>query len=318
MGFNLEEKYNILNEKECLEMIRDIILFSEVFKKIYCIGITGSIGRKEKKIIDSNLNDVDFFVIAEDIIKEKSQLEKKLNQILKTEFSDILYLNIKKYKKIYSMNTLEQSFYDLRLGSIYLYEKTEFREINKKIILKEYNISHRSAFTVYCTRMWCLVGAYDFNEKEGIIIKDEKFANYQVKKAISAIIDATLILNNKYTGIKTFQKIEALKTTKFYFKYQEYYNKILDIYLNKDFKVTEKDYIQILDIYLFFGELILKYKLLFWELIKNKPYIILKKNNFILIRTYMRRYFYLKKIYSLLLKNKFDKRIKIYMTLFLK
>ena len=31
MEFNLEEKFNILNEKECLKMVKDIILFSGVF-----------------------------------------------------------------------------------------------------------------------------------------------------------------------------------------------------------------------------------------------------------------------------------------------
>ena len=300
-------------EEKIYKKIKDMIFSSNIFKEIYAVFIAGSIGRKEKKIIDKNLNDVDFYVVAKKMIKDKKELEEKLNLFFKTRFTDISFISLKQYRRIYSKTYLEQIFYDINRGAVYLYESLKFKKMRENNQSRKYKILKRSAYIVYCTRLWCLVGPYDFDEKNGIYIKDEQFAIYQIKKAISAIIDASLILCDSYNKIDKMSKIKSLKVTKYYIENIEYYKKLLEFYFKKNKKINLQIYSEILNMYLKFGEIILKDKILFFELIKEKPYLILKKNNFLKIINYIRRYHHLKKIYKILLKNKNDYRLKKYL-----
>ncbi|MDR3258857.1 MAG: hypothetical protein LBT51_04490, partial [Fusobacteriaceae bacterium] len=91
-----------LKEEKIFDILKTLILNANIFKNLKCIGIMGSIGRKEKSILISNLNDVDFFVIADEADQNKKiELEKKLNDFLGTTYTDILFVTLNKIKNIY-------------------------------------------------------------------------------------------------------------------------------------------------------------------------------------------------------------------------
>lgn len=305
-------------EKKYLKIIKKKIIEKNIFKEIEGILITGSIGRKDKKITDKNLNDVDLIVIANKIVslERKRELEIEFNIILKTKFTDILFIQTKKFLKIYSKEKLEQTFYDISRGYIALYKTNKLTKILDEIEKKEFKVFTRSAYTNYCTRIWCLVGPYDLDEENKIIFKNLDFIRYQIRKAMSSIIDATLILDGVYKNIKVKEKIEDLKKTKYYFEYKNFYDEILLIYQNLELEINDSQYLKVLNLYIFFGKIILKNKILFYELIKEKPYIILKKDNFSLIYKYVKSYKYLEKIYKILKFRIKEEDLKKYLLYF--
>lgn len=291
-----------MTQKEYLILIKQKIFDAKIFKKIEGILITGSIGRGDKYLNDDYLNDIDIIVVADELIsiERKRELEKELNILMKTKFTDIFYINRKKFFKIYKKSKIEQTYYDILKGNILLFETTEFKNLFKKFKEKSYEILKRSAYSNYCTRIWCLIGPYVLSNEGKIILEDTEFGRYQIKKAMSSIIDATLILDNKYKNIKNYEKLKDIKKTSYYFKYPSFYEEILSIYKNLEILINYEKYLKVLSLYIKFGEIILKNKILFYELIKERPHIILRKNNLLLILKYVKRYKYLKKIYNTL------------------
>ena len=81
---------------QCLKLILD----SKSFINIHIVGIAGSIGRKEKFISDQNLNDIDFFVLADSVVnKKKILLDNKLKKLTDTEFTDVTFVQTKHFFK---------------------------------------------------------------------------------------------------------------------------------------------------------------------------------------------------------------------------
>jgi len=199
---------------ECnLKQFKSLIFSSNVFSDISYIGITGSIGRGEKDINDDNINDIDFIVIASSCnYNKKYLLDKELQKITNTRFTDILYLNDKKFiakvKKIY----IEQYLFDFIFGNLPIYSKInleQYKNIN-------YKISLISAKDVLFTRLWALIAPFKIENNNLTHRDDLYFSMYQLKKAYSAIIDAVLIKENLYNSPQKSIKVLIFKQSSFY------------------------------------------------------------------------------------------------------
>jgi len=210
--FNHEKQERILKE------LTNVILNSAAFAGIELVGLSGSVGREEKAATDSNLNDLDFFVVAKTCkAEQKLKTEKELRTITGTVFTDILFIERKRFRKKLRKEVIDQFLYDLLKGCIILHGKEDFCELMKKAREKEYKVTYKSSITVLLTRLWCLTGPY-IVEDESILPIDEKFTSYQMKKAFSAIVDAALIYEKSYSSRNSTYKITDFKKTDFYQK----------------------------------------------------------------------------------------------------
>lgn len=204
------------SEKELLDKCTSLIQDSSAFKRVKIIGITGSVGRGEKNILDEGLNDVDFFVMADSYdLKRKLELEKKLKDLTKAPFTDILFLRTAKIIKQLKRRFIEQYLYDLIKGYLILCAKNEIPNLVEKAKHKEYKVSKRSGISVLLTRLWCLTGPYRV-EKFKIIPLNVNFTLYQMRKAISAIVDAILIHEDLYCSPYLELKMNGFLTSRFY------------------------------------------------------------------------------------------------------
>jgi predicted nucleotidyltransferase len=238
-------------EKEILEYIKDMILNSSAFNDIKVIGVTGSIGRGEKSILDENLNDIDFFVISKsENLNEKLTLEKELQKLTNTLFTDIAYINTSKFKIMTEKKIISQFLYDLLKGCCTIYLDEKFSKTFNNARKKEYGISSRSAVQVLLTRLWCLTGPYEI--KEGKIAPiNAIFTSYQMRKAFSAIIDAVLIHENVYKSPCSSYKLRKFSETNFYTEHEIKLNELLEFYKNKDKNFDfERTYNNLVDLYL--------------------------------------------------------------------
>lgn len=248
-----------LIEEECKKRI----LNSNVFKNIELIGICGSIGRKEKNIEEKNLNDVDFFVVATEVNwKEKIKLEKNLNEYLNTKYTDISFIKLKNYLKIINSRNISQFYYDMIYGTTILYNR-----LTILIPYKERTVDMLSLYIVYLTRLWCLIGPYNFLD-EKIICRNKSFAEYQLKKAISALIDGVLINEKKYKSPFRRIKINNIKETEYYRK-NKLFKEIIEKYEKDKIKLTLETYKKVIMIYKNFGNEIFIYQNIYFILFKT-------------------------------------------------
>jgi hypothetical protein len=251
-----------------------MILESNVFNNIIYIGITGSIGRGEKSITDKCINDVDFFVIADNVNPIlKLQLEKKLQEITKTIFTDILYLNTKKISKKLKNHTIDQYLFDIIHGNMKLYSNSNLLDSTKN---NNYTLSLLSAKEVLLSRLWALVVPYSIQDNILLPIKNETFSLYQMKKAYSAIIDAVLILEEQYSSPLKSIKLINFRKTKFYLKYK----KENDLLLSYTYQKYNLD---------IFKSLILLYKIVIHNLIGKELNLITYPRKTLVIKSFFRK-----------------------------
>jgi len=206
----------MIEEKEILNKCTNLILESMIFSGVEAVGIAGSVGRKEKKITNTKLNDVDFFVIANTCdFSKKIKLETNLKKITKTFFTDILFLKSSKIKKDLAKNNIPQFLYDLTKSSLILYITPAYKNIINDANNKNYKITYESAVNVIFTRLWCVTGPYTIKNNK-IFPIDHTLTFYQMKKAITAIIDATLICESLYSSSYLTTKIRIFLKSQFY------------------------------------------------------------------------------------------------------
>jgi hypothetical protein len=232
----------------------DLIFNSKAFKDIYVIGISGSIGRREKKINDKNLNDIDFFVISKDVdLGKKEILDKNLKELTSTQFTDVNYINKKIILENLNENTVSQYLFDTIKGSIVIFQKELFFN---KLIAGSFKVNIESAKLVLLTRLWCLVGPYKIKSN---IIKpiDETFTVYQIKKALSAIVDAVLIKEETYQSPNSKVKQIFFLESKFYNENKDLYDAILNLLEANEF--SNQLHAQVVRLYLIaFKEIVKK------------------------------------------------------------
>lgn len=221
------------NEQELLNKYKNLILNSSAFKGLKIIGITGSIGRGEKSIVDENLNDIDFFVIANSCnLYRKLAIENKLKKLTNTHFTDILFLKTRKFKKNLRANLIDQYLLDLITGSRLLYGRDDFVKIFESAKEIKYEVSHQSAIAILLTRLWCLTGPYSIRKSKIVPFKEE-FTFYQMRKAIGAIIDAILIHEKLYCSPYLELKMENFLTSRFYKENKMSTDLLLEFYSGK-------------------------------------------------------------------------------------
>lgn len=227
-----------------LERCKSTIIDSNIFTNIQYIGITGSVGRGEKDIDDKDINDIDFVVIANSCdLSKKTTLDRELQEITGKKFTDILYLNQKKFIKKISSNSIEQYLFDFIMGNKKIYSLIDIDKY-KKI---KFKVSRISAIDVLMTRLWALICPFYFYD--GIILPRQeyiKFSLYQLKKSLSAIIDAILIIEEKYSSPLKIDKEILLRQTEFY----RINSSSIDALLSEDFLNFNSDiYRKIFTIY---------------------------------------------------------------------
>ena len=187
-----------------------IILSQPGSSDIHLIGVAGSIGRGEKAVSDKNLNDVDFVVVKDTELRNKNVIERELNKLFGTKYTDILILSRKRFISRFSKRCISQSDYDLirELAPYYLsgWMKERIYNIsprpNQKVILS-------SAVAVLATRGWILA-------KENWSVFDSLNISLQLRKFGSAIVDAVLIVEGKYFAGTRYEKIKAFSNTQFF------------------------------------------------------------------------------------------------------
>lgn len=225
---------------QCLKLILD----SSSFINIHIVGIAGSIGRKEKCISDKNLNDIDFFVLADSVVyKKKELLDNKLKQITNTEFTDITFVKTKYFLKQMRNSSISQFHFDLLHGNVIIYSNNS---IDLSNFVNKHSILMESGVLVLLTRMWCLIGPFKF-EKKKIICKNVDFALYQLQKAYSAIVDSVLIKEKSYMSPLTNIKHSLFNKTRFY---KLHYDKIDSYNMYYKQKNHEMAYKSLLTLYL--------------------------------------------------------------------
>ncbi|ENX3948375.1 hypothetical protein ACFO1C_003750 [Photobacterium damselae] len=230
MGVEQKKLTSFDNEKDFFKHIRTIFFESDAFSNIEFIGITGSVGRKEKKIFDKNLNDIDFIIVGELLDNNKKiALEKQLCISTNTKYTDITILS----RNIFNIKSkkTEQYLFDIIHGNLNIFSTPCFlNKINKCRELK-LNIKTNSILNLYLTRYFCL----SINSNN----LDSQFNRYQLKKILNAYIDSILILNDKYETIVFEDKLKLIESylTKSDFKNLKYlvvnYNSCDYLYLKK-------------------------------------------------------------------------------------
>ncbi len=298
-------------EKEKLVVIRDMIVNSFVFQGINMVGITGSIGRREKSILASDLNDVDCFVIAESRNDtRKKELEKELCRFTNTVFTDVFFLNAFKFQRILKKRIIEQSLYDLIKGHLILYTDGKFFDLFEKHINEQYIVSRRSAIEVMLARLWCLTGPYRVEDNK-IVPIDSKFTLYQVKKAFGAIIDAVLICEGAYFSPGPGDKVKNFRNTKFYEKHEKSgLNILMDVYSGGGMREFSVIHDSLVNLYLLTMKDVLKIRCsscLIFSLKKRLLLSFFRKGERYYIKSIMRRFRTLRMIKSFYDGNESEK-----------
>lgn len=225
---------------QCLKLILD----SNSFINIHIVGIAGSIGRKEKFISDKNLNDIDFFVLADSVVnKKKILLDNKLKKLTDTEFTDVTFVQTKHFLKQMRNSSISQFHFDLLNGNEIIYSNN-FIDLNT--FVNKHSVLLESGVLVLLTRMWCLIGPFTFENKK-IIYKNLDFGFYQLQKAYSAIVDSVLIKEKSYTSPLTNVKLSLFSKTRFFKLYYDQINSYNKYYKKKN---NEMAYRSLLIIYL--------------------------------------------------------------------
>lgn len=294
---------------------RDIIFNADAFNNIKLVAISGSIGRKEKSIEDTDLNDVDFFVVAEkcDFVKKKFA-EEELNMLLKTEFTDITFIKEKKLLNILLRREISQFLFDTLKGHINIYYDHEFYKKFEKFIKRNYEVEYKSALIVFFTRLWSLIGPFGIKYHD-FYIRNDKIATYQIKKAISAIIDSILIHEKFYKFPNKDIKINDFKKTSFYKENYVLVDKVISIYtdVNKIDIIDKEIYKNVLELYLKCRDQLFENKSLIQLIcIMDKKYFIkriLFKSKAKIILQYIERYKTLLTINEFLNENLGDEEV---------
>ena len=237
-------------EAAVLKRYSQLIKESGAFGGIKVIGITGSVGKGEKRIVESLCNDIDFFIIADScVIKKKKRIESGLRKISKTKFTDILFLRTLTFRYQIRKKRVDQYIFDLLKGSLILDSAPDFKRLFSEARNKKYEISSRSAAVVLLTRLWGLTGPYKADGGK-ILPLDFSLTSYQMKKALSAIVDAVLIFERLYSDPLTKAKIKNFRQTKFYLNNKKDFDFLLDVYAQEEKKDFEATYRRLVDIYL--------------------------------------------------------------------
>jgi len=215
------------------EELINTIIASGAFTAIKIIGVTGSIGRGEKELSDTQLNDVDFFVVADEAdVTVKKELDLTLQEMTGTIFTDVLYISTDRFKKYIHCKTIPQFIFDIFRGSLILYIDQDFYPDILKSQDNEYSIIYDSAVAVLYTRIWCLTGPYQVHNGNICPLDDEEFTFRQMKKAITAIIDAILICEGIYNSPKWSDKLQQITGSGYYEKHKDELDTILELHNN--------------------------------------------------------------------------------------
>ena len=169
---------------------------SGAFDDIALIYITGSVGRANGEL-PSYLNDVDLLVVGSSFSpSRKIATETQINKLFDTRFSDIDFIEKKKFLSYSKQNNVTQYIFDLFNEGYMVYADNTVNivPISRCVILD-------SAAGVLATRIWAK--RCDFRNVNDI--------RYQHRKFISAIIDAVLIINRSYQSGDVSFKLELLK-----------------------------------------------------------------------------------------------------------
>lgn len=200
------------------------IINQEVLKHfpsgLLSIILYGSYGRDEGAFYYDEVGDIrtynDFDII---LVVDKLVHSKKIQDIsdILNEKLDVKWIDLS--QKVRSkLRSLELSIfnYDLKHGSRVIFgDQNVFNEIPD---FKVENINLKEAETLYFTRIWAFLGSLPVDGFERELTPDEvRFFNYQMAKAVLAVIDVKLLLEGKYT---TSYKARVKKICEIYVKDQ--------------------------------------------------------------------------------------------------
>jgi len=204
---------NKLNSE--IELINQIIL-EKISDSIISIILYGGYGRGEgafyydeqKKI--RTYNDFDIVLVVKSIVEENiiNQILKDLNKKIDVKWIDLSQKSLKSLKNL----KLSIFNYDLKNGSRVIYgDQKIFNEIPS---FKAKNIKLKEAETLYFTRLWAFLGSLPLDGFDRKLNSEEvRFFNYQMTKAILAVVDVILLNEAEYcTSYKErVKKLVALK-----------------------------------------------------------------------------------------------------------
>ena len=176
---------------ELCDKVVELICSTDVFDGIKAIAAGGSVGTLEKSIYEID-NDLDLFVVADGMKYNKENLEKQLNKMLGTYYSDITYYESLKFEHLQHSKNLSQCDFDNLRSKYVLYGSLQ-QPANEGQVVKQ-----SSAATVLLTRLWCLLAHSKLNSNQVFVPRDINASELQIKKAVSAIIDSQLIIRGIY------------------------------------------------------------------------------------------------------------------------
>lgn len=206
MSTNVRTKlFNQFNsEKDFFIYLQDRIVSSGLVSNLCLIGITGSIGRKEKSLTDSFLNDIDIFVIGDDFnAKIKEKLENELKDITNTQYTDIQFI---RRNSIKNKSQCPQYLYDIFNSKVLIYISKKYEKEWMRLVGNRMFVYKSSIITLYITREY----GVGLLKNKGV---DEFFLRYQLRKVIIAYIESILILYKSYVSDTIFNKISIVNKT---------------------------------------------------------------------------------------------------------
>lgn len=193
-------------------------------ESIISIYMGGGFGRGEGSVIKEKnlyvaLNDYDLFAIYTGNIKssEYERYFKSLNVHAGMEHVDVELVPLTKIMSYIYEKKLSQSIYDLLLGSVCIWKNQMLPEYSNFLdvalqdcIRNQYLITTRSCYDVLRTRLWCVIAPMKYSKETvyfDMTYKNHTFRCMQLIKACTAILDAVLIVEKKYTSPKFSDKI---------------------------------------------------------------------------------------------------------------
>ncbi|MCG8584006.1 MAG: hypothetical protein MI757_04760 [Pirellulales bacterium] len=221
------------------QAIVDAIRQSPAFTGLRLIGVAGSIGRGEKALSDEDLNDVDVFVVVDAFDQQAlDELSATLRRLTNTEFTDVCCLKPDKLAGLGRKTRTYQYIYDTLAEHIIWYVDDAYRAQWQSTCALDLRVNTTSAAIVLNTRMWCLLAPLCWEEDHGFGLAwdDGTKTRYQFAKALSAMVDANLILDGNYQCASTADKFDLFRHSKFYGSLSDHQREILESVRHKDYR----------------------------------------------------------------------------------
>jgi hypothetical protein len=189
-----------------IELIKKVIV-PKMNGSLISIILYGSYGRGEGAFYLDDIgnmrtyNDFDIILVLNSLVSSKSihEISKELNDKLDVKWIDISQKTPKTLRNL----KISVFNFDLKYGSRVIYGDQNI--LDKTPHFKAMNINLREAQTLYFTRLWTFLGSLPIDGFDRKLNSDEvRFFNYQMSKAILAVVDVILIRKGDYCS--SYQK----------------------------------------------------------------------------------------------------------------